>query len=145
MQAPSSVEILGRARYCALDVVLKRQIRDSISIGFTQGLELSKGSLPILACACQAFVEGTAILKLAIHALAVEGHDGVRRIIHDQSSVLEMPGRRANGAEPAGGMTEELLFDPRHQRQGIGKLLVEKGRDLCLGREHRKALFAFVR
>jgi len=71
-------------------------------------------------------IEHAAVLEGGVHALAVEGHDGVRRIAEQQHLSAHVPGCGVHGAELALRMGRKLRRQIRQQWQHIGEFAAEE-------------------
>ena len=70
-------------------------------------------------------IQHGAVLERGVHALAMEWHDGVRRIAQQQDGTAG-PGVGVDGAEMALWMVAELCGQIRDQRGGRGEFAVEE-------------------
>ncbi len=81
-----------------LDVVLQRHVGDGVGIGLAAALEFGESGA-IVATVTEQGIQRDAVLERAVHALAVERHDGVGGVAQQQRGAVEMPGVEAQGAQ----------------------------------------------
>ena len=126
--------------------VIQRQVGHGVGVGLALGLKLGENNGPVgIAVLVEQLVQHATIFEAGVHALAIEGHNGVRSIAEQQHAVVVLPGVAAHRHQRAGGMREKLLRKRGHQRHRIGEYAAEKGGDLGGRLQRGKAFRPFKR
>ena len=73
------------------DVILKCELHDAVAGGFAKARVFGQDVVPVFVRIDQP-VEHRAIFHAAVHALPVEGHNGVGRVSHQGHLVAVVPG-----------------------------------------------------
>ena len=119
------------------------EISERVGVLFASREIFRESPLAIVRKLGQAFVEHDAIFEGRVHPLPVKRHDGVGGIADERDLVPVKPGRATDGDERTGRILAKILEQRRHQRNGIGKFLVEKAADLVVTLGGGKAARAF--
>ena len=98
---------------------------------------------PVLAMCIHEAIQHAAVLKAGIHTLPVKRHDGVGGVADEGALIAEMPLGNVRGDERGYRVAAELLQIIRHQRQGVGEMLLEEIADTALIGERFEAVGAF--
>lgn len=81
-----------------LDEVGEGEVGDGVGVGLAERLELVEGGGDLAAGAVEALGEGFAVFEGGVHALAVEGDDGVGGVTEEDGAAHD-PGPAADGDE----------------------------------------------
>ena len=89
-------------------------------------------------------VEHGAVLKARVHALAVEGHNGVGGVAEQQHVVVVLPRKAADGDERTGGVLKNSSVKSGIRGTASGNTRPKNSRDLGRGLQRGKALRPLV-
>ena len=118
------------------------EVRDRVAVGLARLLVGRQHLVPVVAVLVEQGVQHGAVLEPAVHALPVEGHDGVRGVADQRELVFVGPGITLHGHQRAGGVGEEVFGERRHQRHRVGEHPVEEGHHVVLRLQAGERLLA---
>ena len=131
-------------RVAHLDVVFDGHVGDGIRVRFAAHMELGESAFQVRMLR-QQLVEFDAVLEGAIHALAVERHDGMRGVADEQGATVDVPLVEAQCRQQASRVAREVLQVLGHQRhrgREFGREEIAHGFHRSQGREARPPLVA---
>ena len=108
-----------------LDVVLQRHLLDRFGVVVALALEAVEHGAPV-GLGIDGVGQRDAVLKGAVHALAMERHHGVGGIAEKHGLVAVMPAVEIERGEQAGGIVAEVVQQLRHLRQQVGEVALEQ-------------------
>ena len=108
--------------FAHLGVILESHGGNGVGVGLARCGEIRERVLPP-AMAFDAGVEHQTILETGVHALAVEGNDGMRGIADERGDAAHVPAVGINGAQKSGRVMLEFGHAIRHERTSIRKIL----------------------
>ena len=86
----------------------------------------SANTLGGVVAVLQKFGEFDGVFESAVHALAVERHDRVRRVADEQCASADVPAIEIQRAEHAGRIDDEVFAQFGNQRQRVGEVAREE-------------------
>ena len=96
------------------------------AFGFRSASKAAKAAADVVGPVTEMAVEGAHGLHGQVHALPVEGHNGVSCVTDEHRPVVHRPATASHRGKPAGGVLEELLDEVGNHGHQVGEFPLEE-------------------